>query len=402
MDIVYHANCFDGTFCLNLFSLYHILHKTQDNPHMKTTYASFLREKFENFELFVEHQEEDFPKKILEAKNKATGKLEISAIKDLAENWKANYLDYFAPDEKKTYDRLIPLYLNNYEQPFLDIFERKGNLKKELLLIVDCSCSLKNLMLLKDRYELIVIVDHHQSFLEQIPEIKMEKILNLRVVFSKRNSASCLSLFCLERIFKPVSEFFEPKSAVDLLRKVHFVDVKDTSVPKDPDINAFIEYAFLLELNTLVSREMRHLTKFITTDTDVLVQLGLPKLKQKEIYIEQESMHFQRVQVTVQGGVWNDKTVFIGLAKNTIKGVKHISEIGAELAIKSALRGDSGFGVLIKRIPGGDYYLSLRSEDIKNFNCVDLATFFGGGGHHHASGCVVKAALFKKHFQFLD
>lgn len=405
MDVVFHTNCFDGTLSLSILTLMDLLYKPS-SPEKPFSY--FIGDELTSLPpvtvldtVFPEEELKSLPVDV-------QGKLTPSMIKSMASERDSLWLSRQkgSPEEETVMNdsqkhRFFPLIVNDYQRPFERLIREESKETNRLLLIIDCSAGLNELKRLLSKYKLVVIIDHHLTLGRSIDGLLKAQLSNLRIVFSTTNSASFLMAKLFRMLLGDFWNFLDRKTSYDLLLKLICVNAKDTSATKDIDANALIEKAFALRLNQPEHRNYEGRVAFLSTSASTLIELGKPALKQRDNYVAEVVSRRIRVKLEVGEKFSGQKSTFYGFGIKGIKAVKHLSEVGNQLAVESAKRGDDGFGVVHKEGGNGTLYVSLRSEESLEFDCEAIARHFGGGGHRMAAGFTVPKSKFNALFSFL-
>jgi len=389
MDVIYHANCLDGSLCTFAIFLYHQLNNSQLTAR-RGEFSEQVIDYICKLDPITIWDGIDFKAWEKEAEKNCTGELSHSDFLGLP----------YAPDDSNC---VYGLEVDNYDYYFSLMYKkgvfRKGALK-EILIVADATATHNNIKRLSKYYKMILMIDHHKSFSKEFPKFEKEPIDNARIIYSNKFCASTLVFNLMQKIFGNLWQFFNASRSMDLIKKIEFINRNDTSVPEDDLTNSFIEGARRIQVHKLESLSSVHLFKMMNYSAETLQSMGMPNLAKKHSLVSKNIASFMQLKILRKFDE-SDPKLIVCYGKFIQPGFRYLSETGKRLAELSFKDNGVGLSVIIRKQDDG-YYISLRSIEEDDFDCEDLAFYFDGGGHKRAAGCFIKEKRFKDHFAVLN
>jgi hypothetical protein len=389
MDLIYHANCLDGSLCSSIILFYNHLYTNQfmgDSPDSFFDKVIKYSSQLNDFTIIDNIDYEAWQK---QAENNCTGELDFLSFAEI-------------PYSQDPSISLSGLEVNKYDYHFNRLYKKavlKNDPIKDLLIVVDASGSYENIKRLSKFYKSILLIDHHQSFKKEFPKYTANPIENVRIVYSNVFCASTLTYSVMKDIFGDIWKFFNNEKSKDILKKIEYINRNDTSVPDDDETNSFIEAARMLQIHKLESLSAKHIFKVFNYSASTLIQMGRPCLYKKNTIVNKSISHCNQMRILRK---FEDKEpMFVQCYGKFIEpGFRYLSETGKRLAERSFKDIGTGLAIIIRGQDEG-YYISLRSIEADDFDCEELASYFNGGGHKRAAGCFMSKKMFNDHFRIV-
>lgn len=389
MDVIYHANCLDGSLCTFAIFLYHQLNSSQLTAR-RDGFSEQVIEYIFKLDSITIWDNIDFKAWEKEAEKNCTGGLSHSDFLSLP----------YTPDDSNC---IYGLEVDNYEYYFSLMYKkgvfRKGALK-DLLIVADATANYESIKRLAKYYKMILLIDHHKSFTKEFPKYQEDKIDNVRIVYSNKFCASSLVFNLMQKVFGNLWQFFNSNRSKDFIKKIEYINRNDTSVPDDDPTNSFIEGARRIQVHKIESLSSIHIFKSMNYSVETLQSMGMPNLAKKHSLVSKNIASFMQLKILRKNDE-SDPMLIVCYGKFIQPGFKYLSETGKRLAELSLKDNGVGLSVIIRKQDDG-YYISLRSIEEDDFDCEDLASYFQGGGHKRAAGCFIQEKRFKDHFAVLN
>lgn len=256
----------------------------------------------------------------------------------------------------------------NYGVPIESLLDLDQDFSKHDLWVVDFSFSLPTLAMLSGRFNQVVVLDHHKTFIDNLEEFINDGHApplppNLTIVWDLDRSGAGLTWDYLVNTFQPSPQDYKRPPLVNYV--------------EDRDLWKF-KLKFSEQINAVVAAtpkefvEWNILNEEMTWEINTTYTKGVLLLRQHQQICE-DIVKLAR-KVTIYGAVGEQ---FTGLLVNCTG--HYASDVGNILAKQSGTFGGSYYAD-----SDGSTKFSLRS--IGDYDVSTIAKCYGGGGHKNAAG----------------
>ncbi|CAD8161367.1 unnamed protein product [Paramecium pentaurelia] len=278
--------------------------------------------------------------------------------------------------------------------------------KSSILIIVDYfGRTWDNLLLLTKRFQYVIVIDHHQTCVNAIPDFKIEKyqvlnkvsgIDNLFMLVSIDKAACLLVQDFHEQIFQTkYTSLLPPNIGTKFTLFTKYISDNDLFVLQYPETEPLQMAIMRRRLQFDVRQNPAIFYKLLEFDFDFLVKEG------KQLAVQRNKK--------VENLVKNRKTVVFG--KDAVgyalycDDLSIMNPLGNALGILAMRSGDQNLGAVYHddKSNSTQYKIHLRSAHhdengvlLNRFRCDVLAESFGGGGHVGAASLYMKKKEWKK------
>ena len=250
--------------------------------------------------------------------------------------------------------------------------------------------TLENIVILSQISSRLLIIDHHQSFLDLFP-LNSEKPLNLHMKFALKQAAASLTYdFCLE-VFGDILPKNMKKSLLSLQK---YIEDHDLRLKKYAETDAIISalYTLVRDLNARTNPLL--FFSLLKHDTAILQTLGLKTVEKKEKDVKKALLSKKKLKFALKEKIKENSCVNAFFCIIQDSGL--INDLGEILAKESLEAGMDNLGVVLKRNADG-YRVSLRGDNTCGESpCLAVAKALGGGGHKYSAGAWISKKKLNK------